>query len=314
MEKELRDQVVIYGVWHGRRRSYEEKTKFLNGLAMDFGELGMPVSLLEDKPSRTRDLIAGDIEKAGVCVISHYDTPQNLMSRFFHLFPFDRRQTALYARRAQSARLYFAAIAGFLPIAGGIVCYLRALPVWSVVLCGLLAAVGLAYLALAIRGGGNRCNFNENDMAAVVALRAAAAMDEATRSRMAFVFLDNHYNGFKGEKLLIGQYRTPLAGKHGVVLEAVACGQKLFVAGSVPQREKMASLSCCPDKTEIYERPVENIGPALASCVKLSAGRRVGENVVTDGTRTPADMDYDPELMQCISQMLAAYSKKIICD
>lgn len=231
------------------------------------------------------------------------DTPRSRVDKIFYYFPFERKWTAIYEKRSHLARLYISACAAMFPIGAAIICITRNAPNWAAAICAAAALAGIFYLVSAIKGWDNKCNFNTNNMAAVVSLNAAQQLTDDT----AFVFLDCNFKKYEGEKLFIGQYKEKLKNKRAVVLDCVSSGETLYVAGeSQIDRDKMIK-ALKNINSESYERPVEGIGKAFGSCIKLSAGRKVKNDVVVDHSGTRNDIDYDPELIENIGRALTGY-------
>lgn len=308
------DMMLLYGVLHAKRASRKEKTRYIGGMAHDMSQTGYRADLLTDSVSEVRNLVFGNVEKAETVVVSYFDTPKRLVAKLFHYFPFSSVKTALYEKRARNVITYLSTSLFGICAAFAFTAFTTEGSVYLKVPLCAAAAVFALITALSIAKIPNRRNFGMNTAADVAILQCSSQLSDKARSKTAFVVLDDHFGRRRGTKMFLEKYGKCLEDKRIVFIEAAAFGEKLFVAGN---EEESARMLTCFDEgdypAEVFNsEPMEHwnyFGDAACRAVKISAGNKIGEDVVTPNVCTQNDYDYEPELVETLGRVLARYSE-----
>lgn len=220
LSKKIIDQYQV-------RKTGKQKKAFREMLTRELAGMG-----IEAKEEKYKDLfgsvnvIAGDIEKAGMIFGAHYDTCPKMP---FPNFITPKNPLIYYA--------YQMAIVLVLLLVSTI-------PAWVV---GRFADGRAVYLtwyftylflfALMMKGPANPNTKNDNTSGVVTLIELMANMPEEMRSRCAFVFFDNEELGLVGSGAFKGKHRKQAEETPMVNLDCVGDGEYLLLAMSKAFRE-----------------------------------------------------------------------------
>lgn len=171
------------------RQSYEQKSEFIELIKDNYD-----CSIQEDKKTKSRNLIIGDVNKAKVVYVAHYDTPCVMPLPNF-IMPQNVVRYILL--------MFLVILLLFLPFK--VLYYFNIIP--SVFRNALeLIILTLFYLSSKV-GPANKNNFNDNTSGVVALIELMDRLTEDEKKNSAFIFFDNEEKGLYGSKYFRNQYK-----------------------------------------------------------------------------------------------------------
>lgn len=167
-------------IFYQSRISSKDKKNFRNFIFERAGELGLK-SELYPRSGTSKNIVIGDLKKAKYIIGSFYDTPLSLPASLLQMGP----------------------IALFIINALCIIISLLILIIMPKVFYLIIPFVIILFYNLGLFGGAKKFNFNATS--GILCLLDLMKKVGTMSNNIAYVFLDNHFKGYKGAKAMAKQ-------------------------------------------------------------------------------------------------------------
>lgn len=218
------------------RKTKQQKEAFRAFLCRELEALGY-APRVETRRSlvTSRNVVAGDPEKAKVLFTAHYDTCAVLPFPNF-LTP---RNPVVFLLFQLAVAALFLALAVAVELAGLL---LFDLPLWAALLV-MYAALGFCIWWM-LAGKANRHTANDNTSGVIALLEMAAALPPEDRDAVCFVWFDNEEKGLFGSSAFAGAHRRVRADTLTLNFDCVGDGDYLqfFPSGVVKKDSETMAL------------------------------------------------------------------------
>jgi len=313
----MRDKMLTYGVFMGKRFSPKQKERFLAYLVHDLTEMGYEAKALkgEGRNKSTMNLIVGDLVKANTVYTTYYDTPAKLFWSNIDYYPLNGSLSV----KKSSVATYLPPILFLL---------LSTLPIMYVFLNPTLGGDFHMYILVAVaaismfvssyfsRGVANKVNFNRNTSGVLTLLDIASKIPESKRKNVAFIFCDKGTSNNAGAKMLEQLLPKSLANHLFIVVDCVGVGDNIGIGyreNNKKEAKELASLYKGTKDVMTVEmdekRRIYTSTFFLPKCLLVCTGRKEEKDIVVSNTSSKRDYDWDPENISEISDLLVKYAK-----
>lgn len=227
---EIREIVMKYIVLMPRRFYKNEKLRYLHSIKEDAEKVGLRVSLQKDKKkfSSSVNLIVGDLERASVVFVTHYDTPaKDFIKTNSH--PFKQGLEPFIKMLNEGIPLLIGSTISFLGF------YMINSNVKSLPLSlGLYLAISLFLVAGTVRfskGFPEKYNLQCNSAAIAIVV---SLFDKISSSDVAFAFTDNEKVNHHGDLML----KPKISNKQIIHMSYLGAGEVLLLT-SLPENMRL---------------------------------------------------------------------------
>ena len=313
----MKDKMLEYGVFLGKRVTPKQKEKFLAFVVRELSELNYETKALrgEGRNKNTMNLIVGDLVKATTVFATYYDTPTKLFWSNTKYYPLNGSQTV----KKSLVATYLVPV---------IFLFLSAVPILFVFLNPTLGgdfhmpllvvvvAISLMVSSYFSRGIANKVNFNRNTSGVLTLLEVANKIPAVQRKNVAFVFYDKGTSDNAGAKMMQQLLPTTLDKRQFIVVDCVAMGDNIGIGyreNCRKEAKKLADVYKGSKKVmtvEMDEKRLIYTGSFfLPKCIVVCTGDEEDKDIVVSKTSTKNDYDWQPENIVEISDLLIDYAK-----
>ena len=312
---DIRDILVRYGIFLGKRFRWKQKQAFANYISDEFQKLGYGVQgqISERKKNYALNIIVGDLTKAKKIVIAHYDTPQRsfLPIKYYPFNEYKSFKASLFPLNAPFlvlfsmifVILYF--VRGYFGFTGlNLNTFVSILFVVVLALLSFVFSLGIA----------NPINLRRNSAAVITALVVAEQLK--AKKDIAYVLTDRETSDHEGDRMIQKALPVTLKNREVVHLHCLGKGPVVGI-GYGEEAESHASkfADVIKGNHETFlklmdekEKRVHSLG-FYPKGITISTGIKIGEEILVENTSTKKDSDVDMEFLISISTSIVNYLK-----
>lgn len=222
----IKDDILDLAIAIPRRFYKHEKAMYMEEVSKRFEKLGYKAMVQPEnqKGKKIHNVIFGDITKAKVVILSHYDTPIKSYKPKYRYYPFSPSKNL----KQEQLSLLIQLLIGLVLSAIGLL-----LGVHGFNQHGWLKWVDLIVAAILIIGGiwffqshGNKANMTKNSASVALMLDLAKTF----KRDVAFVLLDQQADGYRGLAYFGDQYGQNQNEQIWIQLDCVAYGSTIVFA------------------------------------------------------------------------------------
>ena len=312
---DIRDLIVQYGFFAGRRFRWKQKVAFLNYIGSDFQKLGYAVQgqLSDKRKNYAMNLIVGDLANAKKIVVAHYDTPQR---SFFPIkyYPMNEMKS-FKASYLLTSLPYLVLLFGIFilvyvfnesfGLSGfNLETILTVLAVITIAGLSILASIGI----------GNRMNLRRNSLAVVTVFALAEQLKG--KKDIAFVLTDREVGDHEGDRMIGKALPKTLKERLVVHLHCLGVGPVVGVGYTAENKAHAASFAkVAEQKHEIFLKEMsekETRGHSLfhyPKAITISTGEVENDEILVRNTSTKKDADADIDFLYSTIDCLLNFLK-----
>ncbi|MFI3252056.1 MAG: M28 family peptidase [bacterium] len=199
---------------HVIRNTYQEKTNFINLISENYN-----TTIQENKKTKSRNIIIGDVTTAKVIYTAHYDTPNVLPIKSI-ITP---QNIPFFIISQLLIGLIFC-----IPVF--IINYFANLFLEDATFVLLISFLSLFLLTFLLKNGPkNKNNFNDNTSGVVTLIELMNKLSDEEKSNCAFIFFDNEEKGLYGSSYFRKQYKDILNNFLIVNFDCVGDGNNILL-------------------------------------------------------------------------------------
>lgn len=247
------------------RKTRRQKDAFIDYLSQRVKELGFEMIVEEGGYFKSRNLVAGDVDKAKVILGAHYDTCAQL--------PFPNFLTPKNIPVYLLFNLILLAVIFLLEFVLSFILYSLTHDALIVSLGSLILCIALIYMMLA--GKPNKHTVNDNTSGVITLLEIMGELDEKMREQVAFVFFDHEEIGLFGSMAFVKKHKKALEDKLLINFDCVSDGDHLmFILNKKAQAYASFFQEAfkCENKEIIVTKASNTLYPSDQLNFKCSAG------------------------------------------
>lgn len=210
------------------RKTKKQKSAFIDLMKANFPE----ISVQEGGFPKSRNLIAGDVEKARVILTAHYDTCAQLPVPNF-ITPKNFLFTALYS------------LLIVLPVVLAIYLVNVLVGMYTVDFTSHYAAslvIYLAFMLVLLAGPANKHTANDNTSGVIVLCELMQTLTPVQKEKVAFVFFDHEETGLLGSSLFHKRFKKIMDDKLLINFDCVSDGDHMMVSATKAARADYGDL------------------------------------------------------------------------
>jgi len=312
---DIRDLVVRYGFFAGKRFRWKQKVAFLNYIGNDFQNLGYTVQgqLSDKRKNYAMNLIVGDLANAKKIVVAHYDTPQRSLFPIKY-YPMNEMKSfkAGYLLMSLPYILLLTLIFMLVYIFNDAFGFSGLNLETMLTVLAFLTIFGLSVLISV--GIGNRMNLRRNSLAVVTVYALAEKLKG--KKDIAFVLTDREISDHEGDRMIGKALPTTLKDRLVVHLHCLGIGPIVGIGFKAENKVYADSFAKVVEgKHEVFLKEMDEKeirGHSLLyypKSITISTGEVENNEILVRNISTKKDSDADVEFFDSMIDILFGYLK-----